>query len=81
VNLHQGSTIGLGDNFDAYPGLNVSFKIFGLHAGARYFFSDSMRVFAELGHSIARYKSKGRSPSEDLNKQLVINLGLSLNFL
>ncbi len=80
VNLHLGSTIGLGDNFDVYPGLNISLKNLGFHAGARYFFSDSIGVFGEIGHPIARYKSEGRSPAEDLHNQLVLNLGLSLNF-
>ena len=81
VNLHLGSTIGLGDNFDVYTGLNMSLKNLGFHAGARYFFSDSIGVFAELGHPIARYKSEDRSPAEELNNQLVLHLGLSLNFL
>lgn len=81
VNLHLGSTIGLSDNIDVYSGLNVSLKNLGIHAGARYFFSDSIGVFAEIGHPLARYKSENRSPAENLHNQLVINLGLSLSFL
>ncbi len=81
VNLHLGSTIGFSDNMDAYSGLNVSLKNLGIHVGARYFFSDSIGVFAEVGHPLARYKSEDRSPAENLHNQLVINLGLSLSFL
>ncbi len=81
ANMHLGSVMGLGGGFDIYPGLDMSLKNFGFHAGARYFFSDGFGVFAEVGHPIARYKSKERSPAEELHNQLVINFGLSLNFL
>ncbi len=81
ANMHLGSVIGLGENFDIYPGLDMSLKNFGFHAGARYFFSDGIGIFAEVGHPIARYKSNDRSPAEELHNQLVINFGLSLNFL
>ena len=81
ANLHLGSMLGIGDNFDMYPGLNLSLKNFGFHAGARYFFSDGIGVYAVVEHPIARYKSKGRSPAEELHNQMVINFGLSLNFL
>lgn len=81
VNVHLGSTIGFGDNFDVFPGLALSLKNFGMHLGARYFFSDGIGAYAQIGHPIARYKSKDRSIAEDLHNQLVINVGLSLNFL
>jgi hypothetical protein len=81
VNVHLGSTIGFGDNFDVFPGLELSLKNFGMHFGARYFFSDGIGVYAQVGHPIARYKSKDRSLAEELHNQLVINFGLSLNFL
>lgn len=78
-NVHLGSTIGLSDNFDVYTGMSLSLKNLGFHGGARYFFSDSIGVFAEIGHPIARYKSEVRSPAEELSNQLVINLGVSFN--
>lgn len=79
ANVHLGNTIGFSDNLDAYAGLSLSLKNFGFQGGARYFFSDNIGVFAELNHPIARYKSEGRSPAEELSNQLVINLGVSFN--
>lgn len=76
-NVHLGSTIGLEDNFDVFTGISLSLKNLGFHVGARYFFSDNIGVFAEVGTPIARYKSEDRSPAEDFNNQLVINLGVS----
>ncbi len=81
VNMHLGNVIGISDDFDIYPGLDMSLKNFGFHAGVRYFFSDGFGVYGEVAHPIARYKSKDRSPAEELHNQLVINIGLSLNFL
>ncbi|MFK7813320.1 MAG: DUF6646 family protein [Maribacter sp.] len=78
-NVHLGSTIGFDDNLDAYSGFSLSLKNLGFHLGARYFFSDSIGVFSEVGFPIARYKSEDRSPAEELSNQLVINLGVSFN--
>lgn len=81
VNLHLGSAIGLGERLDVFPGLNVSLKNLGVHLGARYFFSEGIGAYFQVGHPLARYKTKDRSLAEEFHNQLVINLGLSLNFL
>ena len=79
ANVHLGNTIGFNDNLDVYSGFSLSLKNLGFQGGARYFFSDNIGVFAEINHPIARYKSEGRSPAEELSNQLVLNLGVSFN--
>ena len=78
---HLGPVMGISDQFDLYPGLDLGLKNFGFHTGARYFFSDGMGVFAELGFPIAKYDTGDLTPAEELHNQFVVNLGVSFNFL
>ncbi len=78
---HLGPVMGISDQFDLYPGLDLGLKNFGFHTGARYFFSDGMGVFTELGFPIAKYDTGYLTPAEELHNQFVVNLGVSFNFL
>lgn len=78
VNANLGNVFQFGDNIDIYPGLNLSLKNFGGHAGARYYFTDGFGVFAELNVPIAKYK-KELTPSEEFHNQFAINLGASFS--
>ncbi|MGI9552277.1 MAG: DUF6646 family protein [Aurantibacter sp.] len=78
VNANLGNVFQFGDNIDIYPGLNLSLKNFGGHAGARYFFTDGFGVFVEFNTPIAKYK-KELTPSEEFHNQFAINLGASFN--
>lgn len=80
ANAHLGNVIGLGDEFDIYPGLDLGLKNFGFHTGVRYFLSDGFGLFGEVGFPIARYKTEDRSPAEELHNQLVVGIGASFNF-
>lgn len=73
-NAHLGSILGVSDNFDVYPGLNLSLKNFGGHLGARYFFSEGFGVFTEAVFPIAKY-ANDLQPEEYLHNQFVVNLG------
>ncbi len=59
ANAHLGDVIGLPENFDIYPGLNLGLKNFGAHAGVRYFFDKGFGVFAETQFPIAKYNKEG----------------------
>lgn len=55
VNFHLNKALELPENFDIYPGLDVgvvgrNFGI-GAHLGARYFFTQKLGVFAEVGNN------------------------------
>ena len=55
VNFHLRETLDLPQQLDIYPGvdLGVLGRDFGIgaHVGARYFFTDSIGVFAEVGNN------------------------------
>ncbi len=74
-NAHLGSVIGVDENFDIYPGLNLSLKNFGGHVGARYFFSEGFGVFTEAVFPIAKYDANDLMPADDIHNQFVVNLG------
>ncbi|MEZ4801765.1 MAG: DUF6646 family protein [Gelidibacter sp.] len=74
-NAHLGSIIGVDDNFDLYPGLNLSLKNFGGHVGARYFFSEGFGVFTEAVFPIAKYDTNDLKPADYIHNQFVVNLG------
>lgn len=78
---HLGPVMGVSERFDLYPGLDLGLKNFGFHTGARYFFSEGIGVYTELGFPIARYDTGELSPAEELHNQFVINLGATFNFL
>ncbi len=78
-NAHLGSVLNVDDNFDVYPGLNLSLKNFGGHVGARYFFSDGFGVFTEAVFPIAKYKNNITNPADYIYNQFVLNIGASFN--
>lgn len=74
-NAHLGSILGIDENFDLYPGLNISLKNFGGHVGARYFFSPGFGVFTEAVFPLAKYDANDKEPAEYIHNQFVVNLG------
>ena len=77
-NANLGSVIGLEDNMDIYPGLNLGTRNFGAHLGFRYFFTDGFGVFTEINLPIAEYDS---SPGVfgKYNNQFAFQIGASFN--
>jgi hypothetical protein len=77
-NANLGSVIGLEDNMDIYPGLNLGTRNFGGHLGFRYFFTDGFGVYTEAGFPIAKYDS---TPTVfgHYNNQFVFQIGASFN--
>ena len=78
---HLGPVIGVSEQFDLYPGLDIGLKNFGFHTGMRYFFSDGFGVYTELGFPIARYSTEDLTPSEKFHNQFAVSIGASFNFL
>lgn len=78
ANAHLGDVMGLPQNMDIYPGLNIGLKNFGAHAGVRYFFNNGFGVFGETQFPIARYNTDA-SQYEHLNNQFSVLLGVSFD--
>ena len=78
-NAHLGSIINVDDNFDVYPGLNVSLKNFGGHLGLRYFFSDGFGVYSEFVVPFSKYDTGFLTPAEKLYNQFNFNIGAAFN--
>ncbi len=74
ANAHLGDVIGLPQNIDVYPGLDLGLKNFGAHAGMRYFFGRGIGVFAETQVPIARY-NKTPNDYQYLHNQYNVTLG------
>ena len=55
LNVHLQDALGMDDQWDIYPGLDVGIigNTFGLgaHIGARYFFNDKLGAFVEIGNN------------------------------
>ena len=77
-NANLGSVIGLEDNMDIYPGLNLGTRNFGGHLGFRYFFTDGFGVYTEMSVPIAEYDS---TPGifGHYNNQFVFQVGATFN--
>lgn len=77
-NANIGNVIGLEDNMDVYPGLNLGTRNFGGHLGFRYFFTDGFGVYAESAIPIAKYDT---TPGVfgDYNNQFTFHIGTSFN--
>lgn len=76
-NANLGSVVNIDENFDVYPGLNMSLKNFGSHLGMRYFFSEGFGVFTEFNVPIAKYNTDALTPAEKLHNQFTVNFGVS----
>jgi outer membrane protein G len=74
-NAHLGSVLGIDDNFDLYPGLDLSLKNFGGHVGARYFFSEGIGIFTEALFPIAKYNNSDLKPADYIHNQFMVNVG------
>lgn len=78
-NAHLGNVINLDDNFDLYPGLNLSLKNFGGHVGARYFFTPGFGVYTEANFPLAKYETDNLLPAEYIHNQFTLNFGASFS--
>lgn len=78
---HLGPIIDVTPAFDLYPGLDLGLKNFGFHTGARYFFSEGLGVYTELGFPIAKYQTEDLTLSDKFHNQFNMNIGVSFNFL
>lgn len=78
-NANLSNVINVDDNFDVYPGLNLSLKNFGGHVGARYFFSDGFGVFTEANFPLAKYSNDESQISYYIHNQFTINIGASFS--
>jgi hypothetical protein len=74
-NANLGNVINIDENFDLYPGLNLSLKNFGGHLGARYFFTEGFGVYTEANFPLAKYEKD----SIDIHNQFTLNLGAVFN--
>ena len=79
ASAHLGDVIGMPQNLDFYPGLNLGLKNFGAHAGVRYFFDKGFGVYGETKFPIARYNTDAKG-FEYLNNQFNVSLGVSFDF-
>lgn len=77
-NANLGNVLNIDENFDVYPGLNLSLKNFGGHIGARYFFSEGFGVYTEAAFPLAKYSNE-ITPAETLHNQFTFNIGASFN--
>ena len=77
-NANIGNVLGLEDNMDIYPGLNLGTRNFGAHLGFRYFFTEGFGVYSEAGIPIAKYDA---TPSVfgKYNNQFVFQIGACFN--
>ncbi|MBR9758460.1 MAG: hypothetical protein GYB39_10270 [Algicola sp.] len=77
-NANIGNVLNIDENFDLYPGLNIGFKNFGGHVGARYFFTNGFGLFTEAQFPIAKYNDN-LTPAEHIHNQFNLNIGAVFN--
>lgn len=73
-NANIGNVVGLPENMDVYPGLDLGLRNFGGHLGFRYFFTDGFGVYTEAAFPFAKYDK-----DQVLNNQFTLHLGASFN--
>lgn len=78
-NANLGNVLAIDENFDIYPGLNLSLKNFGGHLGGRYFFTEGFGVYLELNAPFAKYDTKYLTHAEKLHNQFTANFGAVFN--
>lgn len=78
ASAHLGDVMGLPQNFDVYPGLNLGLKNFGAHVGTRVFFDKGFGMFAEAQFPIAKYNTEASS-YRLLNNQFAFVIGASFD--
>ena len=77
-NANLGSVLGLPQNIDVYPGLNLGLKNFGGHIGTWVFFDKGFGLFAEAQFPFAKYDEKDKVYN-NLNNQFQMNVGVSFD--
>ncbi|WP_262732332.1 DUF6646 family protein [Gaetbulibacter sp. NE] len=78
-NANLGNVVNIDENFDLYPGLNISLKNFGGHVGARYFFTDGFGIFTEASFPLAKYSDDKSDIGYYIHNQFALNIGASFN--
>lgn len=78
-NANLGNVLNIDENFDFYPGLNLSLKNFGGHVGARYFFSDGFGIYTEASFPLAKYSNDKTEIGYYIHNQFALNLGAVFN--
>jgi len=78
-NANLANVINIDENFDVYPGLNLSLKNFGGHLGMRYFFTNGFGIYTELNTPFAKFNTDTLTPAEKLNNQFTLNFGASFS--
>lgn len=78
-NANIGSVLNIDENFDFYPGLNISLKNFGGHVGARYFFSDGFGIYTEAAFPFAKYSDDKSDVGYYIYNQFTFAIGASFN--
>lgn len=78
-NANIGNVLNIDENFDLYPGLNLSLKNFGGHVGARYFFSDGFGIYTEANFPLAKYSDDKSEIGYYIHNQFTLNIGVSFN--
>ncbi|RYH76049.1 hypothetical protein EVU94_03570 [Flavobacteriaceae bacterium 144Ye] len=78
-NANLGNVINIDENFDLYPGLNISLKNFGGHVGARYFFTDGFGIFTEASFPLAKYSDDKSDIGYYIHNQFALNIGATFN--
>lgn len=78
-NANLGNVINIDENFDLYPGLNLSLKNFGGHLGARYFFTNGFGIFTEATFPLAKYSNDKTDVGYYIHNQFALNIGASFN--
>ncbi|MFT5848514.1 DUF6646 family protein [Psychroserpens sp.] len=74
-NANLGSVLNIDENFDFYPGLNLSLKNFGGHVGARYFFSEGFGIYTEATFPLAKYSNDKSDVGYYIHNQFALNIG------
>jgi hypothetical protein len=74
-NANLGSVLNIDENFDFYPGLNLSLKNFGGHVGARYFFSKGFGIYTEATFPLAKYSNDKSDVGYYIHNQFALNIG------
>ena len=78
-NAHLGNVVNIDENFDIYPGLDLSLKNFGGHLGMRYFFTDGFGLYTEFNIPFAKYDTGILTPGQELFNQFTVNIGASFS--
>ena len=77
-NANLGRVFNFPEQIDFYPGLNLSLKHLGMHAGVRYFFQKGFGLYSEINFTIARYKSSPKN-FDYLNNQFAFQIGAAFD--